>query len=212
LAVRITVVVVQAGRREGRMSDFEEQLLTRIMLENSLDAVFVGPLESMTADGTDALCLSKVPESSIVLGWLASEEAEFHFERLQLPWAHRFAQRGENGVRTIQYRQIKMEQSIDNLMNSLLQVLKNANVKTLQISLSPPLVRALKPISTTPVSPSIVDSQQKPAANDQPKFAGKLDRTTGSLPMRPFENGVKTAEADRDELDQLVDDLESLDL
>jgi hypothetical protein len=193
------------------MSDFEEQLLTRVMLENSLDAVFVGPLESMTVDGTDALCLSKVPESSIVLGWLASEDAEFHFERLQLPWATRFAQRGDNPVRTVQYRQIKMEQSIDDLMNSLLQVLKNANVKTLQISLSPPLIRALKPVPIAPASPTSVNSRDKLAPNESPKFPVKLDDTTGALPMRPFENGVRS-DADRDELDQLVDDLESLDL
>jgi hypothetical protein len=200
LAIRITVVVIQAAHRDGRMSDYEEQLLTRVMLENSLDAVFVGPLEQMTPDGTDALCLSKIPANSVVLGWLPLGDAAAHFERLGLPWCIQQSQPTER--LEVQYRQIRTEQPIDELMSRLLQILKNVSIKTLQIALPGSASRAAKPAP-------IVSAQPRNSGNSTERQPAGPRSTQ---PMRAFTQMVKSADSERDELDQLVDDLESLDL
>lgn len=197
MAVRITVVVAQAAERHGRMTDYEEQLLTRVMLENSLDAVFVGPLEHMTADGTDALCLSKIPASSVVFGWLPPEAASEHFLRLSLPWARQATP--DTPRSTIQYRQIKIEQPIDELMNNLSQLLKNASIKTMQINI-PISMRSTKPFEVVP----------KQAIPEAAATQEIVSRTVE--PIRPYVRSDRPSEAQRDELDQLVDDLEAMDL
>lgn len=200
MAIRITVVVIQAAQRDGRMSDYEEQLLTRVMLENSLDAVFVGPLEQMTPDGTDALCLSKIPANSVVLSWLPPGDAVAHVERLGLPWGIQQTQPADRPM--VQYRQIRTDQPIDELMNRLLQILRNVSIKTLQIALPGSGVRGSKPA---------------PNAAAQPRDSGNIAERQPSgprivEPMRPFTQTTRSADSQRDELDQLVDDLESLDL
>lgn len=193
-------MVIQAARGDGRMSDYEEQLLTRVMLENSLDAVFVGPLENMTADGTDALCLSKIPANSIVLGWMPPSDAASFFSRLEMPW--QIQQPVTSPGPSVRYRQIRAEQSIDELMNGLLQVLKNDNVKTLQISLPSATAQKSKPPSGARVPPA----SDNPTSERQPTLAQT------SQPIRPFLQTSNRDESPRDQLDQLVDDLEALDL
>lgn len=211
MAVRITIVVVQAAERHGRLSDYEEQLLTQVMLENSLDAVFVGPIEQMTADGTDALCLSKIPANSIVLGWLPPNAAAALLDQLNLPWG--ILQSQNFGRPTIQYRQIRSEQPIDELMSSLRQVLKNVGIKTLQIALPNSASRAIVPAAARAL-PAVATSERSGNGEvHKDSNDGRQPTEERSVaPMRPFIPANTSSESERDDLDQLVSDLEALDL
>lgn len=210
---------MQSAERDGRMSNYEEQLLTRVMLENNLDAVFVGPLEQMAVDGTDALCLSKIPANSIVLGWLPPEAVALYLERLGLPWNVREKQSGKSPA--VRYFQIRTDQPIDELMSSLLQILRNISIKTLQIAMPTATSRASMPIQPavsgqhSQLKPAELAKAERPLtqpADPQLTQAGSPDRQQQSLPMRPFAPAMAAGLEPRDELDQLVDDLESLDL
>ena len=58
MAARLTVIVSQSARREGRLVDIEETLVTELMMSPGMDATLVGPLENIRPDSTDYLCLN----------------------------------------------------------------------------------------------------------------------------------------------------------
>ena len=57
MAVRIPVVISQHERRSGSVADYEEQLVTRLIFENGLDATLIADLNSIAIDTTDHLCI-----------------------------------------------------------------------------------------------------------------------------------------------------------
>ena len=187
MAVRLTVVIVQAAQRDHRMSDLEEQVLTLVMLENNLDAVFVGPLEQMDSEGTDALCLSKIPAGSVVVSWLDLGSANDHLGRLGLPW--RLAE--HVGPSAMRYRRLDLTITAQQLVQELQQILKLSSIKTMQISLA---------------SPSSPKSLQSPV-----KAMPKTVSANAQVNIQPERKAVDE-KAQRDELDKLVDDLEAMDL
>ncbi len=191
MAVRLTVVIVQAAQRDHRMSDLEEQVLTLVMLENNLDAVFVGSLEQMDKDGTDALCLSKVPAGSVIVSWLDLDSANQCIARLGLPW--RLAEQA--GPSTMRFRKLELSQTAQQVVSELLQTLKLANLKTMQISLAPPPVAKSNPVQIQTGSVQAQSPTANAGINIQPEKRDTTDR------LSP-----------RDALDQLVDDLEAMDL
>lgn len=187
MAVRLTVVIVQAAQRDHRMSDLEEQVLTLVMLENNLDAVFVGALEQMDAEGTDALCLSKIPAGSVVVSWMDLNSANEHVARLGLPW--RLAEHA--GPATMRFRRLDLASSPQKMVEELQQILKLSNIKTMQISLTPPSIARAAAPSAPPATIPTAHAQ----VNIQPEKKASFDH-----------------QSPRDDLDKLVDDLEAMDL
>lgn len=190
----MTVVIIQSAQRDGRVTDLEEQVLTRVMFENNMDAVLVGPVEHMESDGTDALCLSKVPSGTVLLGWLSNAVAAEHFQRLGMPWRID----GQGRATQLRYRQLTLNESSDNVFTELSNILKNISVRTLQIA-----------IPTSPLKSSTTNS---PASAPSTHASQPLRRSeSSSIEIQP-KASASPASADRDALDQLVDDLEALDL
>ncbi len=139
----MTVVIIQSAQRDGRVTDLEEQVLTRVMFENNMDAVLVGPVEHMESDGTDALCLSKVPSGTVLLGWLSNADAADHFQRLGMPWRID----GQGKATQLRYRQLTLNESCDNVFAELSNTLKNISVRTLQIAVP---TSPSKPLTNSP--------------------------------------------------------------
>ena len=115
----------------------------------------------------------------------------------------------------------RTDQPIDELMSSLLQILRNISIKTLQIAMPTATSRASMPIQPavsgqhSQLKPAELAKAERPLtqpADPQLTQAGSPDRQQQSLPMRPFAPAMAAGLEPRDELDQLVDDLESLDL
>lgn len=212
LAVRITIVIAQAAKQHGRTSDFEEQLLTRVMFENNLDAVLVGPLEQMEVEGTDALCLSKIPAGSVVLGWLPIAEAETHIARLSLPWTLE-VQAGQNPTQRVRYRQLSLDQTVDQVLQHLVQILKVSNTKTLQISLPTTKRKSASAEPSHPHPNGQRSEAEIPKLNQLPTvaidYAATLNAANQSAIVPRLE---RSTPLEKDDLDRLVDDLESLDL
>lgn len=194
MAVRITVVIIQSAQRDGRITDLEEQLLTRVMFENNMDAVLVGPVEHMEIDGTDALCLSKIPSGTVLLGWLSNADAADRFQQLGMPW--RIDGRGQ--AIQLRYRQLTLGESSDSVFTEISNILKNISVRTLQIAIPTTPLKSLPPniLPTAPKAPAPSPAQ----------------RSESSLIEIQPKASTRHGQGDRDDLDQLVDDLEALDL
>lgn len=164
------------------------------MFENNMDAVLVGPVEHMESDGTDALCLSKVPSGTVLMGWLSNADAADHFQRLGLPWRID----GKGQAPQLRYRQLSINESCDSVLSELLNILKNISVRTLQIA-----------VPTTPLKTSTTNSL--PTVPQTPAPSPVRRPELSSIEIQP-KASASPVPADRDDLDQLVDDLEALDL
>lgn len=173
----------------------EEQLLTRVMFENNMDAVLVGPVEHMESDGTDALCLSKIPSGTVLLGWLTNADAADRFQRLGMPW--RIDGQGKGQATQLRYRQVTLNESSDSVFEELSNILKNISVRTLQIAV---------PTAPSKSSPAPTPTPTKPYPQ-----ANHLKSEASSIEIQP-KAAFSQRPAERDDLDQLVDDLEALDL
>lgn len=194
MAVRITVVIIQSAQRDGRFTDLEEQLLTRVMFENNMDAVLVGPVEHMESDGTDALCLSKIPSGTVLLGWLSNADAADRFQQLGMPWRID----GQGQATQLRYRQLTLNESSDSVFTEISNILKNISVRTMQIA-----------VPTSPVKSSTTNSLPTAPKTTAPSPFQRSE--SSSIEIQP-KASASHIPADRDDLDQLVDDLEALDL
>jgi hypothetical protein len=82
MAVRIPVVVSQSERRSGAMADYEEQLITRLIFENGLDATLVADLKSIGIDTTDHLCIEGLKGDFAIATWESKDYICEHLHRL----------------------------------------------------------------------------------------------------------------------------------
>jgi hypothetical protein len=192
MSVRMTVVVVQSAQRDARLTDFEHEILTHVMLENNLDAVLVAPIESMSFDDTDVLCMSKLPAGAIVLGWLTEEQFEGQLRRLGLPWTTGL----QSDLGRLRYQQLLVAQPVETVLSKLRQLLQSVSTKTLQISLP----------TKSPVTGRPPKAETSPLIVAPKSHSGEADKWT----IRPMKKQAEMSA--KDNLDQLVDELESLDL
>ena len=82
MAVRIPVVVSQCERRSGSMADYEEQLITKLIFENGLDATLVADLKSIAIDTTDHLCIEGLKGDFAIATWESMAYVCEHLHRL----------------------------------------------------------------------------------------------------------------------------------
>jgi hypothetical protein len=188
----MTVVVMQSAQRDARLTDFEHEILTHVMLENNLDAVLVAPIESMSFDDTDVLCMSKLPAGAMVLGWLSKEQFEGQLRRLGLPWTT--VEHPDWG--RLRYQQLLVDQPVETVLTKLRQLLQSVSTKTLQISLP----------TKSQVTARPHQAESSPVVVSPKSSSGEPDSWT----IRPLKHQAELAA--KDNLDQLVEELESLDL
>ncbi len=85
MAIRIPVVISQHERRLGSIADYEEQLITRIVMESGLDATLIADLKSIELDTTDHLCLEGLKGDFALATWESSHYVCTHLHRLGIP-------------------------------------------------------------------------------------------------------------------------------
>ena len=85
MAVRIPVVFSQHERRSGSVADYEEQLITRIVLESGLDATLIADLKSIALETTDHLCIEGLKGDFALATWESVEYVCKHLHRLGIP-------------------------------------------------------------------------------------------------------------------------------
>lgn len=82
MAIRIPVVISQHERRAGSIADYEEQLITRIVMESRMDATLVADLKSIAIDTTDHLCIEGLKGDFVLATWESPEYVCEHLLRL----------------------------------------------------------------------------------------------------------------------------------
>ena len=82
MAIRIPVVISQHERRSGSVADYEEQLITRIVMESGLDATLIADLKSIQLDTTDHLCIEGLKGDFALATWESSQYVCDHLHRL----------------------------------------------------------------------------------------------------------------------------------
>ena len=85
MAIRIPVVISQHERRSGSIADYEEELITRIVMESGLDATLIADLKSIELDSTDHLCLEGLKGDFALATWESSHYVCSHLHRLGIP-------------------------------------------------------------------------------------------------------------------------------
>ena len=85
MAVRIPVVISQHERRSGSVADYEEQLVTRLIFENGLDATLIADLNSIEIDTTDHLCIEGLKGDFALASWSSAAYVCEHLHRLGMP-------------------------------------------------------------------------------------------------------------------------------
>lgn len=82
MAIRIPVVISQHERRSGSVADYEEQLITRIVMESGLDATLIADLKSIQLDTTDHLCIEGLKGDFALATWESTQYVCDHLHRL----------------------------------------------------------------------------------------------------------------------------------
>ena len=82
MAIRIPVVISQHERRSGSVADYEEQLITRIVMESGLDATLIADLKSIQRDTTDHLCIEGLKGDFALATWESTQYVCDHLHRL----------------------------------------------------------------------------------------------------------------------------------
>ena len=82
MAIRIPVVISQHERRAGSIADYEEQLITRLVMENGLDATLIADLKSIELDTTDHLCIEGLKGDFALATWESPQYVCDHLHRL----------------------------------------------------------------------------------------------------------------------------------
>ena len=85
MVIRIPVVISQHERRSGSVADYEEQLITRIVMESGLDATLIADLKSIQLDTTDHLCIEGLKGDFALATWESSQYVCDHLHRLGIP-------------------------------------------------------------------------------------------------------------------------------
>ncbi len=214
MASRLTVIVSQSSSRDSQQADLEETLIAELMMAPGLDATLIGPLESIRADSTDLLCLKSFNHTVSLVSWLDAQSVAEHWSRLGLPGSLVFQRdqldNGSSGQSSLRVHsfQIRIQDGHQAILEQLRQLQKDRAVRTVTISLDPP-VQARPFLSVD--APS-VESPRLPI--DHPKSVVPADQqheTSAVSHAVDHEHVDSDEDQDWQQLDRLVDDLEAFD-
>jgi hypothetical protein len=142
MAARIPVVVSQSVRRENIMIELEESLVTELMFTNGLDATLIGPLQHISLDSTDHLCLEGFKGPFALFTWGTASLCREQLSRLKIDGdvvdhgegPLRSASFGPRTTRWIDHFQIDLSTPISTWVEALKQLLKSRETRTFSIS------------------------------------------------------------------------------
>jgi hypothetical protein len=209
MAIRIPVVISQHERRAGSIADYEEQLITRIVMESGLDATLIANLKAIELDTTDHLCIEGLKGDFALATWESARYVCDHLHRLGVPSLEIIpvdgSPKSQSGAPGISAKKIfliplTLNVSIDTTIKSLKELLQSR--ATPVFSLGAPIQRVrpdaakLIPIK----GPQVTDSTPQPIT-----IAKRVDQPV------PFVSASVDAD-DFPNLDLLMDELDQFKL
>jgi hypothetical protein len=217
----LTVIVSQSHRRDVSATELEEGLLAELMMAQGMDATLIGPLEHVTLDSTDFLCLASFQHSLVLVSWLETQQVAAQWQRLGLHGC--VVAMGEGRFekaagRTIHHLQLRLPMPMNVLVQPLKQLLNDRSVQTVNINLSQlgiPIARTTNPANRPSVEKNAMTvSQEATVAPAGESRGAREDAATEKLspPVRPLGYQENDADEQWPELDRLVDDFDLLDL
>lgn len=194
---RLSVVVAQSNLRDSRRTDLEESLVAELIMSVGIDASLVRPLEQIQPDSTDHLCLSGLGQNFVLVSWNDLDQALATWRSLGFDKELiRFEEGSRGNTQVVQYLQLTETLRPSDVVARLQRVLESRRVQTFTIQVTPAKLSAPLVVPTAAVQPSIHHSPA-PSHEVLPK-----------LSPSPTDN----SEPEWPELDELVDQLDSLDL
>ena len=216
MAIRIPVVISQHERRSGSIADYEEQLITRIVMESGLDATLIADLKSIEVDSTDHLCLEGLKGDFALATWESSHYVCSHLHRLGIPSVEIIpvdgspkTKSGDAGLepsKKILLISLATNTGVDVTIQTLKDVLLARSTPV--FSLGAP-IRRNEPVP--PVPESMIVSPRQSSSSNTPSY--KLDSTESIRKEIP--RLIKTAvSADLEfpNIDQLMDELDQFEI
>lgn len=237
MASRLAVVLCQSSMTAGAAAAMEERLVAELLFQPKLDATLIGTLSSIAEGSTDHLCLEGLMGSFAMLTWQPVDEVLGHLERLKLSGAviNRTAQEATvthltreslGSKRRIHLFDLNQVADAESLLGTLTNLLSETQVKTVSLGLG--IVAAAAPRTTAIVEPQTGQKSEKALQRGGEKQSAEAGipnyaaEQFGNLPQPPSNPVGKimspnpSATSDDDEewrhLDQLVDDLDSMQL
>ena len=211
MAIRIPVVISQHERRSGAIADYEEQLITRVVLESGLDATLIADLKSIKLDTTDHLCIEGLKGDFALATWETAEYACTHLHRLGIPSIEIIpvdgSERSVSGESTIAKKifliSLATDVSIDKTLSTLKGLLQARSTPV--FSIGAPIQRAKSEIQAVrPVPPAEQTMRNVKVADTM-------------VPRLPQANRVVlpadlNLESDFPNIDQLMEDLDQFEI
>ncbi len=207
MATRLTVVISQAAVRSSSAADAEESLLTALMMTSGLDATLVGSLDSIHLDSTDYLCLSGFTQSLAIVSALNFDAVAEHWQRLRLPGeVTQLGSAANVASRRVYY--FPIDRGTQTIVDQLQQLLIDRSVQTVNVML---------PGRTPSVATQILANSQNVVVphSSTPRFAPtpELDSSRPNRALADsFVDSTPIPESEWMDLDQLIDDFDTLDL
>ena len=216
MAIRIPVVISQHERRSGSIADYEEQLITRIVMESGLDATLIADLKSIELDTTDHLCIEGLKGDFALATWESSHYVCTHLHRLGIPSVEIIpvdgspkTQSGDVGLqpsKKILLISLATNTSVDVTIKTLKDLLLARSTPV--FSLGSPIHRN-KTVPTVP-DPMIQSPRQTPSSNGP---SSKGDSKTAIRKDTPeLITTAVSADAEFPNIDQLMDELDRFEI
>lgn len=211
MAIRIPVVISQNERRSGSIADYEEQLITRVVMESGLDATLIADLKSIELHTTDHLCIEGLKGDFALATWETSEYVCDHLHRLGVPSIEiipvdgspksRSGDAGSRSIKKIFLVSLAINNSIDATIKTLKDLLEARSTPV--FSLGAPIHRNI-PIATI-LSPTVDRVQPSPMPRSVMPPPIRVNASTQLVssvyPDSNFPN-----------IDQLMDDLDQFEI
>ncbi len=215
MAVRIPVVISQHARRSGSIADYEEQLITCIVMESGLDATLIADLKSIELDTTDHLCVEGLKGDFALATWESAAYVCTHLHRLGIPSIEivpvNGSQKtfsGESGITSKKIFFIPLATNVS--IDATIQTLKGLLLarSTPVFSIGAPIHRAKTGAVNQPTSHMESSARKEPT----PPVANSIDhpeRLDQPVPATRFQSA---ADNEFPNIDQLMDELDEFQL
>ncbi len=224
MAIRIPVVISQHERRSGSIADYEEQLITRIVMESGLDATLIADLKSIQPDTTDHLCIEGLKGDFALASWESTQYVCDHLHRLGIASLEIIPVDGgmvsRSGMASFPPKKIffvplSATTSIEATIKTLKDLLVSRSTPVFAIGAPIHRSKQSQQTATTsvPVDPSVsVGPKQTPlslqnSAMISPPISIRIDSVDAAASP-----GHQVADSDFPNIDQLMDDLDQFEM
>ena len=225
MAVRIPVVISQHARRSGSIADYEEQLITCIVMESGLDATLIADLKSIELDTTDHLCVEGLKGDFALATWESAAYVCTHLHRLGIPSIEivpvdgsQKTFSGESGITSKKIFFIPLATNVS--IDATIQTLKGLLLarSTPVFSIGAPIHRAKtgavnQPTSQQPTSQQPASQMESSAHKEpSPPVANSIDHPERLVQPVKLTRSQSAADNDFPNIDQLMDELDEFQL